>query len=142
VPCGGRLSLTEAGRTLREPLRALEEWSIAHLGDVSASQEAHDRGDRPPPESAEIEVSDYAVIDGQPHPPGRPAKVAGCPPLLHEHQGEAMSLAPGFGFLDRLADHCRLAASRLKPLLCGFAPGLKSGPVTAYLPSRSSWTPA
>ena len=35
--------LTEAGRTLREPLRALEEWSIAHLGDVSASQQAYDR---------------------------------------------------------------------------------------------------
>jgi hypothetical protein len=38
---------------LREPLRALEEWSIAHLGDVSASQEAYDRVDRPPPDSTD-----------------------------------------------------------------------------------------
>jgi hypothetical protein len=38
---------------LREPLRALEEWSIAHIGDVSASQEAYDRADRPPPESTD-----------------------------------------------------------------------------------------
>jgi DNA-binding HxlR family transcriptional regulator len=41
----GRRALTEAGRTLREPLRALEEWAIAHLGDVSASQQAYDRAD-------------------------------------------------------------------------------------------------
>ena len=45
VPVRVEYTLTEAGRTLREPLRALEEWSIAHLGDVSASQEAYDRGD-------------------------------------------------------------------------------------------------
>jgi HxlR-like helix-turn-helix len=43
VPVRVEYALTEAGRTLREPLRALEEWSIAHLGDVSASQEAYDR---------------------------------------------------------------------------------------------------
>jgi DNA-binding HxlR family transcriptional regulator len=36
-------SLTDAGRTLLEPLRALEEWSIEHLGDVSAAQEVYDR---------------------------------------------------------------------------------------------------
>src|SRR6202167_83168 len=48
VRAGVEYTLTEAGRTLREPLRALEEWSIAHLGDVSASQEAYDRPDRPP----------------------------------------------------------------------------------------------
>ena len=53
VPVRVEYTLTEAGRTLREPLRALEEWSIAHLGDVSASQEAYDRADRPPPDSAE-----------------------------------------------------------------------------------------
>jgi hypothetical protein len=35
------------GRTLREPLRALEEWPIAHLGGISASQEAYDHTDRP-----------------------------------------------------------------------------------------------
>ncbi|MCA1222376.1 winged helix-turn-helix transcriptional regulator [Streptomyces sp. 8L] len=46
VPVRVEYRLTEAGRTLREPLRALEEWSIAHLGDVSASQEAYDRGER------------------------------------------------------------------------------------------------
>ena len=42
VPVRVEYALTEAGRTLREPLRALEEWSIAHLSDVSASQEAYD----------------------------------------------------------------------------------------------------
>ena len=45
VPIRVEYALTEAGRTLREPLRALEEWSIAHLGDVSASQETYDRAD-------------------------------------------------------------------------------------------------
>jgi DNA-binding HxlR family transcriptional regulator len=45
VPVRVEYALTEAGRTLREPLRALEEWSIAHLGDVSASQEAYDRAE-------------------------------------------------------------------------------------------------
>lgn len=49
VPVRVEYALTEAGRTLREPLRALEEWSIAHLGEVSASQEAYDCADRPPP---------------------------------------------------------------------------------------------
>ena len=43
VPVRVDYALTEAGRTLREPLRALEQWSVAHLGDVSASQEAYDR---------------------------------------------------------------------------------------------------
>lgn len=43
VPVRVEYTLTEAGRTLREPLRALEEWSITHLGDVSASQEDYDR---------------------------------------------------------------------------------------------------
>ncbi len=45
VPVRVEYALTEAGRTLREPLRALEEWSIAHMGAVSASQEAYDRAD-------------------------------------------------------------------------------------------------
>ncbi|WP_246136579.1 winged helix-turn-helix transcriptional regulator [Leekyejoonella antrihumi] len=45
VPVRVEYTLTEAGRSLREPLRALEEWSITHLGDVSASQEAYDRAD-------------------------------------------------------------------------------------------------
>lgn len=43
VPVRVEYALTEAGLTLREPLRALEQWSIAHLGDVSQSQEAYDR---------------------------------------------------------------------------------------------------
>ena len=43
VPVRVEYALTDAGRTLLEPLRALEEWSIEHLGDVSASQEAYDR---------------------------------------------------------------------------------------------------
>ena len=45
VPVRVEYALTEAGRTLREPLRALEEWSIVHLSDVSASQEAYDRAE-------------------------------------------------------------------------------------------------
>jgi DNA-binding HxlR family transcriptional regulator len=45
VPVRVDYTLTEAGRTLREPLRALEEWSITYLGHVSASQEAYDRVD-------------------------------------------------------------------------------------------------
>ncbi|ACZ29326.1 transcriptional regulator, HxlR family [Xylanimonas cellulosilytica DSM 15894] len=43
VPIRVEYTLTEAGRTLREPLRALEEWSITHLHDVSTSQETYDR---------------------------------------------------------------------------------------------------
>lgn len=35
VPVRVEYALTEAGRTLREPLRALQEWSIAHLGDTN-----------------------------------------------------------------------------------------------------------
>lgn len=53
VPVRVDYSLTEAGRTLREPLRALEEWSIAHLGDVSAAQEAYDRAHRPRPDATD-----------------------------------------------------------------------------------------
>jgi DNA-binding HxlR family transcriptional regulator len=43
VPVRVVYALTDAGRTLCEPLRALQEWAIAHLGDVAASQEAYDR---------------------------------------------------------------------------------------------------
>ena len=43
VPVRVEYALTEAGRTLREPLRALERWSIEHFGDVTASQQAYDR---------------------------------------------------------------------------------------------------
>lgn len=45
VPVRVVYALTAAGRTLLEPLRALEEWSIEHLGDVSVSQEAYDHTD-------------------------------------------------------------------------------------------------
>ena len=45
VPVRVEYALTEAGCTLREPLRALEQWSITHLGDIVASQEAYDRPD-------------------------------------------------------------------------------------------------
>jgi DNA-binding HxlR family transcriptional regulator len=46
VPVRVEYALTDAGHTLLEPLRALEQWSIQHLGDVSASQEVYDRVDR------------------------------------------------------------------------------------------------
>ncbi len=43
VPVRVVYALTDAGRTLLEPLRALQQWSIENLGDVSASQAAYDR---------------------------------------------------------------------------------------------------
>jgi DNA-binding HxlR family transcriptional regulator len=42
VPVRVEYALTEAGRTLLEPLRALRRWSIEHAGDVSAAQDAYD----------------------------------------------------------------------------------------------------
>jgi DNA-binding HxlR family transcriptional regulator len=45
VPVRVEYTLTEAGRTLREPLRALEEWSITHLNHVTASQQTYDHPD-------------------------------------------------------------------------------------------------
>ncbi len=45
VPVRVEYALTGEGRTLLEPLRALQEWSIEHLGNVSASQIAYDRAD-------------------------------------------------------------------------------------------------
>ncbi|WP_091471013.1 winged helix-turn-helix transcriptional regulator [Paenarthrobacter nitroguajacolicus] len=36
--------LTTAGRTLQEPLKALERWSIEHFGQVAASWERYDAG--------------------------------------------------------------------------------------------------
>ncbi|WP_375485671.1 winged helix-turn-helix transcriptional regulator [uncultured Jatrophihabitans sp.] len=44
VPPRVEYALTEAGRTLCEPLHALQDWAIAHLDDITASQEAHDDG--------------------------------------------------------------------------------------------------
>jgi DNA-binding HxlR family transcriptional regulator len=43
VPVRVEYSLTNAGRTLLEPLSALQTWAIEHLGDVTASQDAYDR---------------------------------------------------------------------------------------------------
>jgi DNA-binding HxlR family transcriptional regulator len=43
VPVRVEYALTDAGRTLLEPLLALQEWAIEHLADVSASQDAYDR---------------------------------------------------------------------------------------------------
>jgi DNA-binding HxlR family transcriptional regulator len=43
VPVRVEYALTDAGRTLQAPLRALQEWSIAHFGDVSTAQQAYDQ---------------------------------------------------------------------------------------------------
>ena len=43
VPVRVEYRLTEAGRTLCEPLRALQEWAVAHMADVSASQRTYDQ---------------------------------------------------------------------------------------------------
>jgi DNA-binding HxlR family transcriptional regulator len=42
VPVKVEYRLSEAGRTLREPLKALERWSIDHYGGVSASQSEYE----------------------------------------------------------------------------------------------------
>lgn len=42
VPPRVEYSLTDAGHTLCEPLRALEEWSITHLGGVLAARVDYD----------------------------------------------------------------------------------------------------
>ncbi|AQA05351.1 transcriptional regulator [Mycobacterium sp. MS1601] len=42
VPVRVVYSLTEAGRTLQGPLRALRDWSVQHLSEVSAAQVAYD----------------------------------------------------------------------------------------------------
>ncbi|MBL7253192.1 winged helix-turn-helix transcriptional regulator [Paractinoplanes lichenicola] len=48
VPVRVVYSLTEAGRTLLEPLRALQRWSIEHLGEVAAAQDTYDRAGHGP----------------------------------------------------------------------------------------------
>jgi DNA-binding HxlR family transcriptional regulator len=45
VPVRVEYALTDAGRTLLEPLRVLQKWAIEHLSDVSASQDAYDRAE-------------------------------------------------------------------------------------------------
>ncbi|MFE1664500.1 winged helix-turn-helix transcriptional regulator [Microbacterium sp. P02] len=42
VPPRVEYTLTEAGQTLREPLKALERWSIDNFGQVAASRERYD----------------------------------------------------------------------------------------------------
>lgn len=42
VPPRVEYELTAAGETLREPLKALERWSIEHFGHVAASRETYD----------------------------------------------------------------------------------------------------
>jgi DNA-binding HxlR family transcriptional regulator len=43
VPVRVEYALTDAGRTLLEPLGALQDWAIEHLGEVSTSQVTYDR---------------------------------------------------------------------------------------------------
>jgi len=43
VPVRVEYALTEAGRSLRGPLKALEDWSVEHLGAVTDSQRDYDR---------------------------------------------------------------------------------------------------
>lgn len=45
VPVRVEYALTDAGRSLQAPLRALQEWSIEHLTDVSTSQQKYDHAD-------------------------------------------------------------------------------------------------
>lgn len=42
VPVRVEYALTEAGTTLRAPLKALEEWSIEHLGSIQDARERYD----------------------------------------------------------------------------------------------------
>lgn len=46
VPVRVVYSLTEVGRSLLEPLHALQDWAIQNLGDVSAAQREYDRAHR------------------------------------------------------------------------------------------------
>ena len=43
VPVRVDYRLTDAGLSLRGPLKALEEWSIEHLGTVTTAQESYDQ---------------------------------------------------------------------------------------------------
>jgi DNA-binding HxlR family transcriptional regulator len=42
VPVRVEYALTPLGQTLREPLRALQEWSVRHMADVLAAREEYD----------------------------------------------------------------------------------------------------
>ena len=43
VPPRVEYELTEAGRTLREPLKALEDWATTHIGGVLEAREQYDQ---------------------------------------------------------------------------------------------------
>lgn len=47
VPVRVEYRLTDAGQSLRVPLKALEDWSIDHLGQVLDAQAAHQSKDAP-----------------------------------------------------------------------------------------------
>ncbi|MFG6401200.1 winged helix-turn-helix transcriptional regulator [Microbacterium sp. P04] len=47
VPPRVEYALTPAGETLREPLKALEQWSIEHFGQVAASWDRYDEKNEP-----------------------------------------------------------------------------------------------
>lgn len=42
IPPRVEYELTEAGHTLQEPLRALEEWAVTHMPDVLAARGRYD----------------------------------------------------------------------------------------------------
>ncbi|MEV7596005.1 helix-turn-helix domain-containing protein [Kitasatospora sp. NPDC089797] len=42
VPPHVEYELTALGQTLREPLKALTEWSVLHIGEVLTAREAYD----------------------------------------------------------------------------------------------------
>ncbi len=43
VPVRVEYRLTDGGLSLLDPLKALEEWSIGHFGDIDRAQEHYDR---------------------------------------------------------------------------------------------------
>jgi DNA-binding HxlR family transcriptional regulator len=45
VPVRVEYALTEAGHSLRGPLKALEDWAVGHLGRVMAAQHDYDASD-------------------------------------------------------------------------------------------------
>lgn len=47
VPPRVEYELTPAGRTLQQPLKSLERWSIEHFGHVAASWEQYDQQPTP-----------------------------------------------------------------------------------------------
>lgn len=48
VPIKVEYALTDVGQSLRAPLKALEEWSIEHLGNVLDARTAHQEAGSPP----------------------------------------------------------------------------------------------